>query len=252
VAKIDLNPDNYKSTLWGRFAESYYEEREGNEVWRQIIVRQTRNEIGLQDMTSMQGCKVCEDLKMPYKDLWHMHQSLWANPAKGSPLHKFLVSLSEHGNIRLTDPSFLKGHNFQFEEVKMPDWTKKETGEEIRGRTYYYIAAPEGEAEETKVSPPAAANGATKDELPWDAPNGAVAPQSAAGSLELLTTLAKYADGKTANEIKAGLIIRQEAPEIVNDPDLRVKIMNNEAVDELVKMQVLALGEDGKYKYTLA
>ena len=58
--------------------------------------------------------------------------------------------------------------------------------------------------------------------------------------------------GKTANEIKAGLIIRQEAPEIVNDPDLRVKIMNNEAVDELVKMQVLALGEDGKYKYTLA
>jgi len=133
----------------------------------------------------------------------------------------------------------------------MPDWTKKETGEEVRGRTYYYIAASDSETtEETKIAPLAASNGATKDELPWDAPNGAAQP--AAGSLELLTTLAKYADGKTANEIKAGLIIRQEAPEIVNDPDLRVKIMNNEAVDELVKMQVLILGEDGKYKYALA
>lgn len=260
MAKIDLNPDNYTNETWGRFVESYFETREQNdgsvtEVWRQIIVRQNKTDLGLQDIVLREpGCKFITDGTCKYPAVMHIHQSLWANNVKGSELHRFLESLRENANMRLTDPALLNGHTFRFVTWDKPGYTNKTTGVEVKPKQFYLIAVndanlphdPDESAEQPTLAEPVIAEIA-----PVTAPvangtaNGTAPTAISAEEFEAMLTF--YADGKSLADVKRGLIAKSpsDVPELVAHTPYRVNIMSGAAIKTLKDKGLLNEDEAG-------
>jgi hypothetical protein len=62
--------------------------------------------------------------------------------------------------------------------------------------------------------------------------------------------LAEFAHGKTETEVRQGIIVRNEMPDM--PPNFRPKIMNGSAIKSLMDNLALSMGEDGRYIYALA
>lgn len=277
MAKIDLNPDNYTNELWGRFVESYFETREQNdgevnEVWRQIIIRQNQTELGMQDIVLKEpGCKFITDGTCKYPTVMHIHQSLWAprTKSKGSELARFLESLRENANMRLTDPALLNGHSFRFVQWDKPGYTNRQTGQEVKSRPFFFIAVSESNMphdpdDDIEALPNSQPMTAAQPSLPSNVtPIVAAAPAPVAngttngtanGTSELTmsdedyeSVLSFYADGKTIADVKKGLIVNKpsDMPDLVAQTPRRVNIMSGAAIKTLKDKGLLTEDDAG-------
>lgn len=246
--RISFNLDDYKTEFIGRVAESLIEpvtnqNGELSEVWRQVFVRQSRSDTGLMDIVvSEPKCMVIQDGSCPYMNVMHNHQSLWALKFKGSPLHRFIEAMKDNAKLSINDPEQLKGHTFKFYQWDQPAWFNKKTQQEMKSRPYYFIEGwPEEEAE---VAP-----------LPFDPPAQSVQSSAPATNGNAAVTqedidelFAIYCDEKTDQQIKQGIVVNKELPELAGIPNFRVNVMSGSAMKNIIDKNLVTKGEDGIYR----
>jgi hypothetical protein len=216
--------------------------RDNNEVWKQQIVRQKRNDTGYEDVLTPNNQCTQPDCKAP--GTFHHHQWIWPNRLPGAELHRFVEALGKNTNLKISQPSELTGHTFRFYEWEKPGYTNK-AGEEVKGRKYYLVAGwPDSEPEEPEhPDEPQTISAAISTA---QSPNGNVTPQ--ASSIEDLDMMfLAYADGKTDQEIKKGLIGDKEIPEIAANVNYRTNIMTNATTKRMKDSLKLIQDEGGIY-----
>jgi len=266
VNMLSFNLDDFKNEFVGRVAESYGEVIDNTQVWRQLLVRQSRNDAGgwMDIVLDDPHCFVIKegtpDYPCKYQNVMHQHQSIYATRNKNSPLHRFLVALNDNVKLQITDPDQFKGHTFRFYEWVQPGWTNKKTGQEYKERPYFLVGGwpDQVEEEEVTIEPliPASAQPSLAQAETVVAPavngttngtngvNGGNGPQT---QEEFDMMLAMYCDGKSLQQVRNGLIVAKEEPQLTDYPNGRVNIMSGAAMKRLEDNLLINKTEDGVY-----
>lgn len=245
--KISFNLDDYKNEFVARIADSYIEVVGDNEVWRQTLVRQMHQDTGWMDIVLTEP-KCFLDENCPHKAVMHNHQSLWALKFKGSPLHRFLEALKDNTKLSINDPEQFKGHTFKFYQWDQPEWFNKKTQQTVKSKPYFFVAGWPAEEEAAEVSA----------DLPWDAPAQSSAPAQtvaaptngavAVNPEEAFEIFAVYCDGKNDQQIKQGVVVNKDLPDLHSVPNFRVNVMSGALMKDLVETKnMLTKSEDGIY-----